>query len=102
MLGVFEVDVHEHGEDDDDEDVDGIARAEDGGEPACLGAHVDGAEGGRLTAEDIGAAGDDGGGDVVHHEGEQGLVGAPVRLKERGDERPQRAAEDAGDEHDEE
>ena len=100
VLAVPQIDVHGDADDGDDKDIEQILDAENFREPAV---------GEQIGADNIGA-----GlirhleevfhqldGDIVHHKGEEGLIGVPVGLKEGRDNAPDNAGEDGGNCHDE-
>ena len=101
VLGVVQIDVHRHAQHRDDEDVQQVALSADDRQPAQLGLLVDDADLARALgglphhAEE----GDQLGGDVVHHQREQRLVGVPLGLEEGGDAAPDGPGQDAGDDH---
>lgn len=99
VLGVFQVAEHEEHQQDDEEDADGDIP------------HVGHSRAALEQADELGAPGalfpgaalevlDDADGDVVHHQGKQRFVGAPLGAEHRRDETPQRAADGASHAHD--
>ena len=99
LLGEAQIGVHDEGQHNDHNDVDGVALAHNDGEPAGLGRLVQRAEARRLAAHDVGHAGNNGRSNVVHHQGEQRLVRVPAGLEPRGDEAPQCARGNAAQRH---
>ena len=90
VLGVVEVNVHPDAYQRYDQHVQQVFLPADGREPADLGVLVDDADlAGALRRFPYNAEiGDQLGGDIVHHQGEEGLVGIPLRLEEGGNPGP--------------
>ena len=98
VLAEAEVDEHQDDEHRDDDDVEDVVIPADLGEvPVGQGAEDGGAAGHPLVDADRNELHCD----IVHHEGEQSLVGAPLRLEDCGDDRPRHAEQHAHSEHDE-
>ena len=109
VLAVIEIDVHNAREDRHKQDREEIALAAENGEPAGLGILVDDTDLARALGhfphddEERGELCRD----VVHHEREERFVRVPLGLEEGGDEgpqaageeAPQRACRDGGDDH---
>ena len=97
MLGVVEVDVHADGQHRDDDDVQQIFVIADLRQPAKLSglvydADLAGALGGFPDDDKIR---DKLGRNVVHHEGEQRLIGVPFGLEDGRYKTPYRTGGDA-------
>ena len=99
LFGIAQIAIHDDCQRDDDDQIDGITLTHDLREPAGLGFHVQLAQAGSLTAPDVDAAGDNLNCDVIHHQREEGFVCGEACFEPRGDEAPQRAGQNAGDEH---
>ena len=99
MLGVVEVDVHGDRQDGHHQNDEHVGVAEEHGEHthtlnSSQGTGAVGSPGQKEEGDQIG-------GHVVHHEGEQGLVGLPLGLEQGGNDTPGRAREECGDQHEE-
>ena len=102
MLGVVEVDIHAHGQQGHHQDVQQVFLPADLGQPAGLGGLVDDADLARALGD---LPDDDEEGHqlrchVVHHQGEQRLVGIPLGLEDGGDHAPDGAGGHTGEDHD--
>ena len=98
MLGVVEIEIHQHREDNDHDDVDKILLTEYGREPALVTGDVDDTDRVRLLLvpdidHEMGALH----GDVVHHQGKQCLIGAVFNPEDCRDKTPQGTGSKAGD-----
>ena len=98
MLAVCQVDVHEAGHNGHDQDGQhiGVADLRQPTGPCGLVDDTDlaGALGHLPYDDEVGGQLH---GDVVHHQGEQRLVGVPLGLEEGGQEAPQSAGQQGGD-----
>ena len=103
VLGVVQVDIHGDGEQCHHKNIQQVLVATDLGQPAGHGALVNHADLagalGHLPHDD--EEGDQLSGHIVHHQGEQGLVGIPLCLEEGGNGSPDGACQNAGDDHNE-
>ena len=105
LLGVAQIGPHGGAQNQNNENspevVAVVALAEQVADPAGLGVAVDNADG--VGAEGVlpfrHAVGGEADGDIVHHQGEQGLVGIPLGLEEAGDQAPDTAQQEGGGNH---
>ena len=99
MLAVTQVNVHTDGQQRDDNDVQQIIDAEEIRKPAVRQ---------QVGADDVGAGFigdlqevfDELNRDVVHHQGEKRLIGAPLRLAEGRNDPPDDAGQNGCGDHD--
>ena len=91
MLGIIHIHGDQDGHDEHDQDGKTIFRAKYLGEPAALGLRVDDADriGSLGILPDADQEVDDLRRHVIHHQGEQGLIGIKVRLEEGRNDAPQ-------------
>ena len=102
LFGVLQIQEHADGQRQYDDDVQCVSLAEQSREPAALGllvdlAHSVGAEGVFPEGHAVAGQLD---GHIVHHQGEQRLIGVPLCLEGGGDDAPDAAAQQAGGCHD--
>ena len=102
VLAVCEIDIHHAGQQGDHQNGEQLCLSADAGQPAGLGSLVDDADltgaFGHLPYDD--KVGGQLHGDVVHHQGEQRLVGVPSGLEEGGQEAPYGAGQQRGRQRD--
>ena len=103
MFGVVEVDIHADADERHDDDVQQVLARSHLRQPACLCALVNDADlagaFGHFPHDDI--VGNQLSGDVVHHQGEQRLIGVPLGFEHRRNPGPDRAGDNAADHHQE-
>ena len=102
MLGVVQIQIHQHRKDRHDDDVQQILRGADLGQPPGLGQLVDDADlsGALGDLPDDDEEGDDLRGDIVHHQREERLVGVEAGLEPGRDHGPDGACGCARGDHD--